>query len=549
VQIGEQCDDDNAVNDDGCTNACTLPACGDGILQAGEACDNGLGNGANAACNPECEPASCGDGYVYAIGGEVCDDGNLANSDACTNACALATCGDAFVHLGVEACDDANANNTDGCIDTCQAASCGDGFVWANHEVCDDGNVQNNDGCESNCSLSVGTKKIVHGVYHTCALTWSGNVKCWGAGQLGALGRGNTNNIGDNELPSSIGFINFGGGVVADIETGGYHTCALMNNGTLRCWGSNAFGQLGYGNTNNIGDNEGPGGTVSVGANIAAFGLGGHHTCVLTDQQTVRCWGDNVSGQLGYGNTNNIGDNELPSSVGTVSVGGPVVALFVGGNNTCVQLDTGDIRCWGANVVGELGLGSIAASMQVIGDNELPSSVGPLSLGNTPVTKVVVAGGHSCVLYVDGTMRCWGRNDSGQLGYGNTINIGDNEVPTSVGLVDVGGWVDDIAVGYQNTCVRMGTDIKCWGYGMEGQNGYVSTEYLGDDELPSSYGPINLGINVTHLVRSANARYHCTMSGTTLRCWGYNPFGSLGYGNTNNIGDDETPASAGNVSY
>jgi alpha-tubulin suppressor-like RCC1 family protein len=122
-------------------------------------------------------------------------------------------------------------------------------------------------------------------------------------------------------------------------------------------------------------------------------------------------------------------------------------------------------------------------------------------------------------------------------------------VPSSVGTVDVGGVVDDIALGGNHTCVRMGTDVKCWGTGGSGQNGYASTENLGDDELPASYGPINLGFNVTELGSSTISHHHCALSGTTLRCWGQNSNGQLGYGNTNNIGDDEVPASAGNVSY
>jgi cysteine-rich repeat protein len=539
----EQCDNGNLNADDAvCKSDCTDSYCGDGFAGPGESCDDGNANNSDA-CTTVCALATCGDGYVQA--GEECDDDNAVHDDGCTNACVLATCGDTIVQIGVDDCDDGNANNTDACLDTCEAATCGDGFVWANNEVCDDGNMQDGDGCDSSCSLSVGVKKITSGSAHTCALFWSGGVKCWGQAGIGSLGGGNTNDIGDDDLPSSIGFINLGGGVAVDLDSGANHNCVLMNNGVLRCWGYNAFGQLGYGHTNNIGDNEGPGGSVSVGANVVAIRLGGHHTCVLTDQQAVRCWGYGEAGQLGYGNMNNIGDNELPSNVGNVSVGGPVASLAAGGNKTCVILVNGDVRCWGSNSTGQLGYGNIV----YVGDNELPSSVGPLSLGNTPLAKLVVGVDHSCVLYEDGSMRCWGGNDEGHLGYGNTVDVGDDELPSSVGLVDVGGPVDDISLGYHSTCVRMGTNIKCWGYGTQGSNGYASTAHLGDDELPSSYGPIDLGFDVTQLVTATTSRHHCALSGYDLRCWGRNLSGQLGYGHVNSIGDDEAPSSAGNVSY
>jgi alpha-tubulin suppressor-like RCC1 family protein len=395
--------------------------------------------------------------------------------------------------------------------------------------------------------VSAGAVKYAIGYSYTCALFWSGQVRCWGLNHRGQLGYGHTNHIGDDELPSSVGFVDLGGAAV-DIAAGTQHTCAVMDDASLKCWGDNGSGRLGYGHTNHIGDDELPSsvGFVDVGDNVVSVVAGDGHTCVLTDQQTVRCWGYPGRGQLGYGNEDFIGDNELPSSVGAVSVGGAVVDLAAGLTSTCVLLAGGGVRCWGEGTYGQLG----QASTNDIGDNELPSSVSPVSLGNTPIVDIVSSGRHSCVLYDNGTVRCWGYNEFGQLGHGNTNNIGDNELPSSVGTVSVGGDVDELWVGHFNTCVRIGSDVKCWGAGGNGTNGYASTATLGDNELPSSYGMVNTGIAVTGFAANSGMSQHvCARSGADLRCWGYGSFGALGYGNDNTIGDDETPMSAGNVPY
>lgn len=150
VEAGEACDDANNVNTDACTNSCAVAFCGDGIVRAGvEACDDG--NNVNTdACPNTCISASCGDGLIEA-GSEDCDDANSDNSDSCLNTCIAAICGDGFIRVGVEACDDANAENSDACTNACATAVCGDGFVQASVEQCDDGNAIDTDACANSC--------------------------------------------------------------------------------------------------------------------------------------------------------------------------------------------------------------------------------------------------------------------------------------------------------------------------------------------------------------------------------------------------------------
>ncbi|MEI6729282.1 MAG: CUB domain-containing protein, partial [bacterium] len=383
---------------------------------------------------------------------------------------------------------------------------------------------------------------IASGYSHTCALLSTGNVRCWGYNTEGELGYGNINNIGDDELPNSVGDVNVGG-TVTQIAAGASHTCALLSTGNVRCWGYNGSGQLGYGNINTIGDDELPNsvGDVNVGGSVTQIVAGGSHTCALLSSGNVRCWGDNGYGQLGYGNINNIGDDELPNSVGDVNIGGTATQISAGDSHTCALLSTGNLRCWGYNGNGELGYGNI----NNIGDDELPNSVGDVNVGGT-VIQISTGSGHNCVLLSTGNVRCWGYNGSGQLGYGNINTIGDDELPNSVGDVNVGGSVTQIVAGGSHTCALLSSgNVRCWGDSTFGQLGYGNTNNIGDDELPNSAGDVNVGGTVTQI--SASGHTCALLSTGNVRCWGYNGSGELGYGNTNNIGDDELPYTAGDV--
>ena len=183
------------------------------------------------------------------------------------------------------------------------------------------------------------------GVYHSCALLPDGSVRCWGFSGNGQAGYGTTDTIGDDETPASAGALALGVGETATaIVTGDYHTCALLREGSVRCWGFGADGRLGYGNTSSIGDDESPrsAGAVDLGGHtVRAITAGGAHTCAILDDFTVRCWGFNFQGQLGSGNQDTIGDDEVPGSVRNVDLGveRTARAISAGASHTCAILD------------------------------------------------------------------------------------------------------------------------------------------------------------------------------------------------------------------
>ena len=404
-------------------------------------------------------------------------------------------------------------------------------------------------------SVPVEADALDAGDFHSCTILEDGNVRCWGAGGSGRLGYANTNTIGDDETPGSAGPVDVGAGRTAKALAGGnFHTCAILDNDTVRCWGNGDDGRLGYGNTATIGDDESPGsvGPVDLGAGRTAKAIvaGFNHTCAILDNDTVRCWGTGNDGRLGYANATAIGDDETPGSVGPVDLGAgrTAKALAAGNLHTCAVLDDDTVRCWGASIFGQLGYPGAV----LIGDDETPGSVGPVDLGAGRTAKAVTAGGgHTCAVLDNDTVRCWGFGDNGRLGYGNTTTVGDNETPGSAGLVDLGAGrtAKAVAAGGGHTCAVLDNDtVRCWGLSSDGQLGYANTNDIGDTETPGSVGPVDLGAGRTAKAITTGSTHTCSLlDNDTMSCWGAGTNGRLGYANTTSIGDTETPGSAGPV--
>ena len=328
----------------------------------------------------------------------------------------------------------------------------------------------------------VGVELAVGG-HHTCALLDSGMVRCWGNNSFGQLGYNSTDTIGDGEPLSSVGYVNLRG-FATTLVSGLNHTCALMSTGKVRCWGLNSSGQLGYGHKNNVGDNEHPyfHGDVDLGSDVIVRDLvaGAAHTCALLSTGSVRCWGNNSFGQLGLGHTAHVGDDETPANA-IVHVGGPVRQLVAGYFHTCALLSgTGGLRCWGLNGSGQLGYGNTA-------DLTLPG--GTVAVGGE-VLQVTAGQDHTCALLSTGGIKCWGLGAWGQLGQANANTL---TAPPSTPVAMGGITAFQVTAGGHHTCALLATGTaRCWGLNNHGQLGYGYTRNIGDDELPSSAGDIPL---------------------------------------------------------
>lgn len=358
-------------------------------------------------------------------------------------------------------------------------------------------------------TISETVRMVALGNIHTCALTESGGVQCWGWNREGELG----NNSDDNSY-APVAVVGLGSGVNA-IDAGSYHTCALTAQQEVYCWGMNQFGQLGDGSvtisrTTLV--------KVSGLHGVSAISVGGYHTCALANGQ-VQCWGDNRHGQLGDGTT--VISRSLPVDVVGLTDVQEVAAYAY---HTCARLATGDLRCWGANGYGRLGDGTQAASN---------SPVAVVGLGGTAVTlaqggafNIFVeeyGGDFTCAVLTDGNVQCWGNNLSGQLGDGS----GGERIG---GAVRVSGLPDDItaiAVGGTHSCALSGAQqLYCWGSNDAGQ--------LGDGTLLDRSTPVSvtgMGVGVTAL--AAGEDYSCVLTVTgAAKCWGLNGRGALGVATT-----------------
>jgi alpha-tubulin suppressor-like RCC1 family protein len=369
---------------------------------------------------------------------------------------------------------------------------------------------------------------IMAGNQHTCTLLFGGKIRCWGENGVGQLGLGHVNPVGDDEPPGASPPLDLGEAAI-QIAAGRYHTCAVTESGRVYCWGSGKFGRLGYANTMYIGDDElaGSAGPVPLEGTAVQIAAGHEHTCALMSDGSVYCWGGGQYGHLGTGNTSDIGDDETAATLGPVDLGGPAVQLSASDDHTCAVLNDGGVICWGRGDYGQLGQGNT----ENIGDDETPGTVGLIEVGAAAVS-VATGAFHTCALTVAGEVRCWGSHGNGKLGYGNIEDIGDDENPSEAGAVSVGGAVVAVAAHGASTCALLDdATLKCWGLGSDGQLGYGDTNDIGSMNAPSDFGAIEAGGPVAQV---AVGWYHvcALLVDDSIRCWGNGTEGALGYGNT-----------------
>ncbi|MBI3071218.1 MAG: hypothetical protein HYY84_03735 [Deltaproteobacteria bacterium] len=348
--------------------------------------------------------------------------------------------------------------------------------------------------------------QVAAGAGHTCALISNGTVRCWGDNDAGQLGNGTA--LSSLTAVDVAGLTN-----VVDIAAGNQHTCAItLDGGFAICWGDNRDGGLGDGT--NI-ERRSP---TNVGGGLALLtdvGAGAGFSCARKSDGTVRCWGANTYGQLGDGTT---ADQSTPVAVSGLA---NATALAVGSHHACALVvnDGGIPWCWGWNLNGQLG------------DNDGGAyRATPIAVLGVIDAKAIAAGErHSCALLANGTVQCWGANAEGQVGDGTITARG---LATSVSGLDAGE-ATGIRAGRQHTCVRTATGgAKCWGRASDGQIGDGTTT---DAYKTSATVVTGLG-GVSFL--GAGGLHSCALLGDgTLRCWGDNAFGQLG---DNTISDRAT---------
>ena len=432
----------------------------------------------------------------------------------------------------------------------CAPESCGDGIEQAG-EACDDGNATNGDGCSQTCAYEA--VSVFAGGQQSCAISNAGALRCWGDNVTGELGLGDTRARGTkaSDLGSALVGPDLGAHSVKQMALGRGHTCAILEDDTLRCWGSNDLGRLGHGDTTTRGDGAGEMGSalpiteLGGSGKVSAVAAGETHSCALLSGGRVKCWGNNSSGQLGIGSTTARGGatGEMGDNLAAVDLGPGRTAkkVAVGVSHSCAVLDPDTLKCWGKNDRGQLGRGDVDAR----GDEASEMSMlTPIDLGPDVVVLDVAAGAvHTCALLKGGQIKCWGGNDLGQLGLGNTADRGDEpgEMGTALAAVNLGRDAVALTSGFNHTCALLDNrTVKCWGGNGLGQLGQGDTTHRGDaeNELGIQLLAVNLGTGRTVRAVSAGWAHSCALlDDGSIRCWGNNASGQLGVGNTNSYGN------------
>jgi alpha-tubulin suppressor-like RCC1 family protein len=341
------------------------------------------------------------------------------------------------------------------------------------------------------------------------------------------------------------------------VAAGDAFTCALLNDGTVKCWGYNNVGQLGRDNTANVGGAAGDMAaltaiTLGVGRTATAITAGREHACALLDNGLVKCWGRNAFGALGQGSTTNAGDGAgtLMSALPVIDLGPAVTvrAIEAGNQFTCALLSgglsEGKVKCWGDNSHGQLGQGDTDHR----GDNanEMGANLGAIDFGvNKTAIALAVADASVCAILNLGEVKCWGFNGGGELGQGNTTKLGDGGTPSiaNAPAVDlgVGKTATAIAAGTNHFCAILNDNtVKCWGNNGQGQLGVGDTANRGDDanEMGDNLLAVDLGVGLTARAIAAGGSSTCALlSDNSLKCWGDNAQGQLGLGDTDNRGN------------
>ena len=393
---------------------------------------------------------------------------------------------------------------------------------------------------------------IAAGEEHTCAILTDKTVKCWGANTSGQTGGGTS---GSYRTISGTAGDPLSRQTATHIAAGEEHTCAILTDKTVKCWGANRYGQTGGGTSGSYRTISGTAGDPLSGQTATHIATGGSHTCVILTDKMVKCWGRNGSGETGGGTS--IPYRTISGTAGDPLSGQTATHIATGGSHTCAILIDKTVKCWGKNGSGRTGGGISSPSQTASG-----TAGDPLS-GQT-VTHIAAGEEHTCAILIDKTVKCWGSNDDGETGGGTPLSQGEEATYIAAGGTHTCAILDDdgdlkcwggytgianisltknqedqtathIAAGGTHTCAILDDDgdasnggpVKCWGRNDEGQiGGGISGS---SRTISGKAGDPLSGQTATHI--TVGGSHTCAiLTDKTVKCWGSNGSGRTGGG-------------------
>ncbi|MTD45230.1 hypothetical protein GKE82_13250 [Conexibacter sp. W3-3-2] len=412
-------------------------------------------------------------------------------------------------------------------------------------------------GGATTATTQAGAAKIASGTLGSCAITPQATVHCWGEGDQGQLATGSTANVGD--VPGSTTVqVWLGRGVVpVQVSSGSSHSCALAQGGAVYCWGRNIVGQTGDGTAaENRGDDPGERPfrvALPDGLGAKQVATGANHSCAILTDTSVACWGGNANGVLGLGQPDD-GASHLPARVDLGEAG--AFSISSRDRHTCVVTLQRKLLCWGANSRSQIGDGAFSGPKAAIGDDPGEKPIQPPTVqASENYLAVVTLDQSTCAIEVPSdSVHCWGEGARGQLSQGNTNAATLNDV-----TVDLDGQrARAISAGSEAVCALTdGTDadtepetVRCWGDNQSGMlgGGFIGNNW-GDSLGETKPVTTDIGAGRTAIGIAVGDDHTCAMltSGQAL-CWGEGSNGRLASGSTADTGTTK-PAGVATVTF
>ncbi len=349
-------------------------------------------------------------------------------------------------------------------------------------------------------TLDAATTRLAAGTQSTCGITAGRKVLCWGSNASGELGRGPS-----ASEPSVAPMPVLG---LADVRSlaGGFRShCAVLGDGTARCWGASLYGYVGSSSSMTIVPTGEPHANTGLGADVAKIAMGLRFACALTTTGRAKCWGTGGSGQLGTGGT---ADEILARDV-VDTAGEPFVDLALSGTNlfACAVGASGAVYGWGNNDRGQLGTSPGTAKLA-------PSRVDGLP---EPAKACAAGRDHACAILASGRVACWGSDAAAQLGAGFPGATSEARLVAGV------AGARSVAAGATHTCViDTAGEVLCWG----------ANEGSSIDQAPGPKAPTRVANAAFGAVSVATGASHtCVLgSGARVSCRGASDAGQTGTG-------------------
>jgi alpha-tubulin suppressor-like RCC1 family protein len=332
------------------------------------------------------------------------------------------------------------------------------------------------------------------------------------------------------------------------VAAGDMHTCVILHNGNVKCFGLGADGQLGNGTGLDSGYSTGSSVATTAAIELGlrrtarAIAVGSAHSCALLDNFTVKCWGFGAYGRLGYGDTVSRGDGagEMAALVAIDFGGGrTATAIAVGSEHSCALLDNSAVKCWGRNQYGQLGYGDTDSRGDSV--SEMGDALLAIDFGTGRTARAIAAGKNfTCALLDNFAVTCWGANSGGQLGLGDTT---ERMSPTALPAIDFGSGrtARALSAGDDHVCAILGDGaLVCWGGAGNGRLGSGGTSNIGDgtNEMGTKLAAVSLGSSSTAIAVSAGQAHTCVVfTSTEVKCFGDGGTGRLGQDSQTTLGD------------